>query len=97
MTIFSIIMEMIPGEARSRMVEPIEADDIDDAWHKARARWYNSPLEEQHRQEIVGPGGTKMSVTPQIVDIKEGEYMLPDLESAPVSSESEPAPEPQEG
>jgi hypothetical protein len=82
MTTFTIIMEMIPGEVRTRMVEPIEADSIEHAWALARARWYKSALEEQNRKMIAVPDGETMkhiSVTPQIVDIKEGMYKLPDL------------------
>jgi hypothetical protein len=87
-------MEMIPGEAGSRMVEPIEADNIDDAWDKARARWYNSPLEEQNRKTIMR-SREQISVTPQIVDIKEGEYVLPEI--VPTPAETEPQETPQEG
>jgi hypothetical protein len=86
MATFSIIMEMVPGEAGSRMVEPIEADNIDNAWELARARWYNSPLEEQNRK-IITRAGTQLSVTPQIVDIKAGEYTLPEVVQAPLDLE----------
>jgi hypothetical protein len=91
MATFSIIMEMIPGEARSRMVEPIEAENIDLAWEAARARWYNSPLEEENRKTITRAGG-QITVTPQIVDIKEGEYVLPVEE--PVAPAEETVAEP---
>jgi hypothetical protein len=76
------------------MVEPIEADNIDLAWEAARARWYNSPLEEQNRK-IVMRAGAQISVTPQIVDIKEGEYVLPEIVLTP--AETEPQEAPQEG
>jgi hypothetical protein len=100
MATFSIIMEMIPGEAYSRMVEPIEADNIDLAWEAARRRWYNSPLEEQNRKTITRAGG-QISVTPQIVDIKEGEYVLPEIMQAPAPEittppETEPVSKPEE-
>jgi hypothetical protein len=83
MATFSVIMEMVPGEAHARMVEPIEADNIDHAWELARKRWYNSPLEEQHRKTVMR-GSSQISVTPQIVDIKEGEYTLPEVMQAPL-------------
>jgi hypothetical protein len=85
-------MEMIPGDAHTRMVEQIEADSVDQAWDKARARWYKSELEEQNRKTIIIPVAGVLehrSVTPQIADIKEGEYVLPVEVPAPVDPVAE--------
>jgi hypothetical protein len=97
---FSVIMEMIPGDVPSRLVDPIEADNLEHAWALARAKWYNSPLAEQNRKILNVPlasGEMKhVSVVPQIVDIKEGEYVLPVVEVAQTveSSNTEPVSEP---
>lgn len=88
---FSAIIEMIPGDATSQRVESVEAESMNEAWDKERARWYNSPLAQEHTIEKRIPPGVSMFVSPQIVDIKEGDYKLEP--QATVVKKPEPVPE----
>ena len=85
MATFSVILEDVqqakvrraPVIITNKRVETMEADDLQQAWVQARAKYYTGMIRAVDQPQT------------QIADIVAGEYTLPPEKAVPVPSESE--------